>query len=112
MKIAVIGAGAMGSVYVALLGAAGHDVWAIDSWAAHIDAIRTNGLRLEGASGDRTVTVQASTRAADAGVCDLVIIAACVTCMALVAMTVLHRPVASIRTVFVSSSAQKPKSCL
>jgi len=65
----------MGSVYVALLGAAGHDVWAIDSWAAHVDAMRTNGLRLEGASGDRTVKVNASTRAADAGVCDLVIIA-------------------------------------
>jgi 2-dehydropantoate 2-reductase len=75
MKIAVIGAGAMGSVYVALLGAAGHDVWAIDSWAEHVDAIRKNGLRLEGASGDRTVKVHASTRAADAGVCDLIIIA-------------------------------------
>jgi 2-dehydropantoate 2-reductase len=65
----------MGSVYIALLGAAGHDVWAIDSWAEHIDAIRKNGLRLEGASGDRTVKVHASTRAADAGLCDLVIIA-------------------------------------
>ena len=40
MKIAVIGAGAMGSVYAALLAAAGHEVWAIDSWAEHIDAIR------------------------------------------------------------------------
>jgi len=75
MKIAVIGAGAMGSVYIALLGAAGHDVWAIDSWADHIEAIRKNGLRLEGASGDRTVKVHASTCASDAGVCDLVIIA-------------------------------------
>lgn len=75
MKIAVIGAGAMGSVYIALLGAAGHEVWAIDSWAEHIDAIRKHGLHLEGASGDRTVKVNASTRAADAGVCDLVIIA-------------------------------------
>jgi 2-dehydropantoate 2-reductase len=75
MKIAVIGTGAMGSVYAALLGAAGHDVWAIDSWPEHIEAIRKNGLRLEGASGDRTVKVHASTRAADAGVCDLVIIA-------------------------------------
>jgi 2-dehydropantoate 2-reductase len=75
MKIAVIGAGAMGSVYIALLSAAGHDVWAIDSWAEHIDAIRAHGLHLEGASGDRTVKVHASTRAADAGICDLVIIA-------------------------------------
>src|SRR6476620_2918934 len=75
LKNALIGTGAMGLVYVALLAAAGHDVWAIDSWAAHVDAMRTNGLRLEGASGDRTVKVNASTRAADAGVCELVIIA-------------------------------------
>ena len=29
MKIAVVGTGAMGSVYAALLGDAGNDVWAI-----------------------------------------------------------------------------------
>lgn len=75
MKIAIIGCGAMGSVYAALLGAAGHEVWAIDSWQAHVDAMRNDGLRLEGASGDHTVKLHASTNAADAGVCDLVIIA-------------------------------------
>jgi 2-dehydropantoate 2-reductase len=75
MKIAVVGCGAMGSVYAALLGAAGHDVWAIDSWREHVDAINANGLRLEGASGERTVRVHATTDAAQAGVCDLVIIA-------------------------------------
>ncbi|MBM3395217.1 MAG: 2-dehydropantoate 2-reductase [Betaproteobacteria bacterium] len=47
----------------------------MDTWADHIEAIRRNGLRLEGASGDTTVRIQASTRPADAGVCDLVIIA-------------------------------------
>jgi 2-dehydropantoate 2-reductase len=75
MKIAVVGCGAMGSVYAGLLGAAGHEVWAVDSWREHVDAIRTDGLRVEGASGDRTVHVNATTSAADAGVCDLVIIA-------------------------------------
>jgi 2-dehydropantoate 2-reductase len=75
MKIAIVGCGAMGSVYAALLAAAGHEVWAIDSWAEHVEAMRTKGLRLEGASGDRTVRLNASTRAADAGPCDLVIIA-------------------------------------
>ena len=29
MKIAVIGAGAMGSIYAALLADAGHEVWAV-----------------------------------------------------------------------------------
>ena len=34
---------------------AGHEVWAVDTWRDHVDAMRTKGLRLEGASGDRTV---------------------------------------------------------
>lgn len=75
MKIAVVGCGAMGSVYAALLADAGHEVWAIDSWKDHVDAIRTKGLRLEGASGDRTVKLQATTNAADVGPCDLAILA-------------------------------------
>jgi 2-dehydropantoate 2-reductase len=75
MKIAIVGCGAMGSVYAALLGAAGHEVWAIDAWREHVEAMRSNGLLLEGASGDRTVRLNATTQAAEAGPCDLVIIA-------------------------------------
>ena len=76
MKIAVIGVGAMGSVYAALLAEAGNDVWAIDTWAEHLDAIRQNGLRVEGASGDRIVTnVHAVSDVVEAGECDLYIIA-------------------------------------
>jgi 2-dehydropantoate 2-reductase len=75
VKIAIVGCGAMGSVYAGLLAGAGHEVWAVDSWREHVDAIRANGLRVEGASGDRTVRVNATTAAADAGQCDLVIIA-------------------------------------
>jgi 2-dehydropantoate 2-reductase len=75
MKIAIVGTGAMGSVYAGLLASAGHEVWAIDRWREHIDAIRSKGLRLEGASGDRTVRVQASTDPRHAGTCDLVILA-------------------------------------
>ena len=65
----------MGSVYAGLFASAGHEVWAIDRWREHIDAIRQNGLRLEGKSGDRTVKVHATTDAKDAGTCDLVILA-------------------------------------
>ena len=75
MKIAIVGAGAMGSVYAALMGDAGHEVWAIDPWAEHSAAIKANGLRVEGASGDRTVQVNATTEAGEVGPCDLVIIA-------------------------------------
>lgn len=74
-RIAVIGTGAMGSIYAALMADAGHEVWAVDIWAEHVETIRRDGLRVEGASGDRTVRVQTTTNAADAGPCDLVIIA-------------------------------------
>ncbi len=75
MKIAVVGTGAMGSVYAALLGDAGNEVWAIDAWPEHVEAIRRDGLRLEGASGDRVVRLNATTDPAAAGVSELVIIA-------------------------------------
>jgi 2-dehydropantoate 2-reductase len=75
MKIAIVGAGAMGSVYAGLLADAGNDVWAIDVWAEHVAAINANGLRVEGASGDRTVKVAATADAADVGVCELVVVA-------------------------------------
>jgi 2-dehydropantoate 2-reductase len=75
MKIAILGCGAMGSVYAGLLASAGHEVWAVDTWREHVDAMRAKGLHLEGASGDRTVKVNATMTASDAGVCDLVIIA-------------------------------------
>ena len=75
MKIAIIGCGAMGSVYAALLADSGNDVWAIDTWEEHISAIKSNGLRVEGASGDRTVLINATTNARDAGECDLIIVA-------------------------------------
>jgi 2-dehydropantoate 2-reductase len=76
MRIAIIGVGAMGSVYAALLAdQGGHEVHAIDKWAAHVDAINATGLRVEGASGDRTVKVSASTDGSGIKDADLVIIA-------------------------------------
>jgi len=75
VKIAIVGCGAMGSVYAGLFAAAGHEVWAIDRWREHVDAMRARGLRLEGASGDRTVRLNATTEAREAGPSDLVILA-------------------------------------
>lgn len=76
MRIAIIGVGAMGSVYAGLLADNGkHDVWAIDTWKEHVEAIRSNGLRVEGASGDRTVKLNATGNAGDVKDADLVIIA-------------------------------------
>ena len=59
-KIAILGTGAMGSVYAALLADAGNEVWAIDVWREHVEAIRARGLHLTGASGDRTVQLRAT----------------------------------------------------
>ena len=78
MRIAIVGCGAMGSVYAGLLADAGHAVWAVDPWVEHLAAINTTGLRVEGASGDRTVplTGAAATPAAvEGGPVDLVILA-------------------------------------
>src|SRR5262245_16460966 len=75
MKIAVVGAGAMGSVYAGVLGDAGNDVWAVDVWAEHVEAIRSRGLVVDGASGHRVVRINATTEPEEVGVCDLVVIA-------------------------------------
>ena len=76
MKITIVGAGAMGSVYAGLLADAGNDIWAVDIWQDHVDAINKQGLRVEGASGDRVVTsIRATTDIAETGASDLYIIA-------------------------------------
>jgi 2-dehydropantoate 2-reductase len=75
VKIAIVGTGAMGSVYAGLLASAGHEVWAVDPWQEHVEAIRKRGLRVEGASGDRVVRIGATTDAAEVGEAELVVIA-------------------------------------
>jgi 2-dehydropantoate 2-reductase len=75
VKIAIVGCGAMGSVYAGLFASAGHEVWAVDRWREHVEAMRARGLHLEGASGERTVRVNATSEARDAGACELVIVA-------------------------------------
>lgn len=75
MKIGIIGAGAMGSVYAGLMADAGHEVWMFDQWAEHMAAVTANGLRVEGASGARTAKPNATTNAADVGVVELAVVA-------------------------------------
>ncbi len=74
MKVCVVGCGAMGSIYAALLASAGHEVFVVDAQSAHVDAINTRGLRVSGASGDRTVRIEAYADVPDR-TADLVIIA-------------------------------------
>ena len=44
MKIAIIGSGAMGSLYGGILAENGHDVYFIDVFKEHVDTINKNGL--------------------------------------------------------------------
>lgn len=59
--IAVIGAGAMGSVFGGLLAEGGLDVTLIDVWQEHVDCIKRNGLMMVGYGGTRYITVGATT---------------------------------------------------
>lgn len=66
----------MGSVYAGLMAAAGHEVHAVARSEQHIAAIAEHGLRVEGASGDRTVRLAGAQRTTEGiGRCDLVVIA-------------------------------------
>ncbi|MCV2892722.1 ketopantoate reductase family protein [Lentibacter sp. XHP0401] len=72
MKIAIVGAGAMGCLFAWQLVKAGADVVAIDPWKEHIDAIRSNGLVVEKDGGTLNVPLTAVTSPADVGPCDVV----------------------------------------
>jgi 2-dehydropantoate 2-reductase len=74
MKIAVIGCGAMGSIYAAKLAAAGNDVLVVDRCQAGIDAIARNGLRVSGPGSDQVVPLRASSTAPEEAM-DLIVLA-------------------------------------
>jgi len=76
MKVAIVGTGAMGSVYAGLLGKAGHEVWAIDIWEEHLNVIESAGLSVSGASGEYVVDgIQVGRSPRDAAPCDVWVIA-------------------------------------
>ena len=76
MKIAIIGTGAMGSIYAARFSKAGHEVVAIDIWKDHVDCINRDGLLIEGPDGEITAkNIKASTKILDLEGCDFCIIA-------------------------------------
>ncbi len=60
MKVAVLGAGAMGSLYGAHLAKGGQDVWLIDVWQEHVDAINQHGLKIFYDDHFETVEIKAT----------------------------------------------------
>ena len=102
MNITVVGAGAMGSIYAGLLADAGNQVSVVDIWQDHIDEISMNGLRIQGASGDRLIrNIFATTNAASIEGCDLAIIATKASGAAAAARSILPalKPDAAILTI-------------
>jgi len=73
MKIAVMGAGAVGCYYGGMLARAGHEVTLIGR-PALVAAVRQTGLRLQTAAFDEHIPIQASTDAASALGADLVLV--------------------------------------
>lgn len=61
MKIAIVGAGALGCLFGAKLAAQGQDVFFYDAWPAQVEALRTEGITVRDPHGDlRAYPVQAS----------------------------------------------------
>lgn len=74
MKTAIVGAGAMGSLFGALLSEGENDVRLYDVWQEHVDAINANGLQIEHEGVKRSVRITATTHAEEIGQNDLVIV--------------------------------------
>jgi 2-dehydropantoate 2-reductase len=73
MKIVIMGAGAMGSLFGGLLAVSEEEVWLVDISQEQIDAIRSAGLTLEEKGKKQTIRVNATSDAASIGKADLVI---------------------------------------
>jgi len=76
VRICIIGAGAIGGMLGARLALAGETVTFVEKNAAHADAIRGRGLRIEGEGGDVVATgITVTDDLRSAGTHDLVIVA-------------------------------------
>jgi 2-dehydropantoate 2-reductase len=75
MKIGIVGAGAMGSLFAWHLTSAGADVWALDQWQEHVAKINQSGLTVQRHHADALQShFKAASHAAEIGPCDIVMI--------------------------------------
>ena len=100
MRIAVMGAGAVGGYFGAKLAASGHDV-AFIARGKHLDALRRNGLRVNSPNGNLDIRNALFTAdAAQAGGADLILF--CVKSYDTEAAAERLRPIIGARTVILS----------
>jgi 2-dehydropantoate 2-reductase len=79
MKIAVLGAGAVGCAYGYLLARGGHDVVLLDVWTEHVEALREHGIRARSDDGElpaQPVTASTDVAAVDGAAAILVLVKA------------------------------------
>lgn len=74
MRIGVLGAGSLGTVFGAVLAEHGHDVVLVTRNDAHVAAVDANGVRLVDDTSARTVRIAATTDVGSVGVVDLLIV--------------------------------------
>lgn len=75
MKIVMLGAGAMGSLFGAMLSRSGKgEVWLLDIWEEHINRVKSHGLVVESEQEERVFNVRATTNPEEVGVADLIIV--------------------------------------
>ncbi len=74
MKIAIIGAGAMGGLFGSLLAHAGETVTLLDSFKEHVDTINAQGLTIEKDGQKKNVSISATTDADKIGTVDLALV--------------------------------------
>jgi 2-dehydropantoate 2-reductase len=73
-RIAVLGAGAMGSLFGGTLHEGGLDVTLVDVWTEHVEAINARGLVITGHGGERVIGIPATCEAARVGAVDLILV--------------------------------------
>lgn len=74
MKIAIIGAGAMGSLYGGYLSKAGNEVYLLDVWQEHVDAINQQGLVIQEGEEQVQTHPRAVTSQQEVGTAEVVIV--------------------------------------
>lgn len=73
MKIAIIGAGAMGCIFGGFLSRAGHEVWLVGRREPDIDTINERGVILSMGEAEEVTRPKATTKPAEVGTAELVL---------------------------------------
>ncbi|HPD61621.1 MAG TPA: 2-dehydropantoate 2-reductase, partial [Thermodesulfobacteriota bacterium] len=74
MRVAIVGAGAMGCLFGFFLHKAGKEVWLLEKYPDLVKQIRENGIRVEGISGDHHVFPPITAEAGEIKEADLILI--------------------------------------